>query len=423
MTYPNSSPVSSGQPTSAAHYNTLRQDAIRLGQLDTDAATMGDLLSAYETGLNLSYLATNRIRVLASPTLPVCIIINRTPLYAIANIDLPNTSAPSGAASDYYIFAIRSANSTAFSLSINTTPTEWTDARRIGQFYWDGSKIVKDSIRSEYRSYLTALLKYGPPQGCQGRLTLASNIPVTTTTVNSGTLYFTPYGGKMIDLFAPGFGWVPYSFAEMNISLAGKATGLNFDVFTFDNGSTLELELIQWAGDNTRNTALYWQDGIPLKYGDLEKRYLGSVRTSADSTLTDQPSKRFVWNMYNRRPRPLLSLAGASHTYTSATYRPYNNDTTTCRLEILQGLIEDCIIVAGNNGGNSGDCDITASINSPTAINGGDKLYSWPYSGAYRTATGTAFMPLLGYNYVQLLETSRATCTLVGAYFTGSFPA
>jgi hypothetical protein len=127
--------------------------------------------------------------------------------------------------------------------------------------------------------------------------------------------------------------------------------------------------------------------------------------------------------MYNRRMRRMLSGTGASHSYSSATYRPYNNDITTCRLEILQGLIEDCITVAANNGSNSGDCDIVASINSTSAISGGDKLYYWPYSGAYRTPAGTDFMPLIGYNYVQLLETARASCTLVGAYFTGSFPA
>jgi hypothetical protein len=66
MTYPTSSPVSAGQPTASSHYNTLRADALYLGQLERDSTSLGALLQRYESGLCLEYLAVNRLRVPAS---------------------------------------------------------------------------------------------------------------------------------------------------------------------------------------------------------------------------------------------------------------------------------------------------------------------------------------------------------------------
>lgn len=47
----------------------------------------------------------------------------------------------------WYIFAVRTAGSTTFTLTCNTSATESTDQRLIGELYWDGSAIKKTSIK------------------------------------------------------------------------------------------------------------------------------------------------------------------------------------------------------------------------------------------------------------------------------------
>ena len=108
MTYPNSSNVSAGQPTASAHYNHLRLDALFLGKDESNAVTLGKVLSRYEENLKLELLETNRVRVPASLEQPVNLMVSGYMLQATANVDLSSGAAPAGAAAVYYVFAIRS---------------------------------------------------------------------------------------------------------------------------------------------------------------------------------------------------------------------------------------------------------------------------------------------------------------------------
>ena len=76
MTYPLSSDVSAGQPTAAAHYNNLRADALRFAQSEDDSVFLATLLSKFINGLKFSLLDTDRVRVVATTTNPVSILIN-----------------------------------------------------------------------------------------------------------------------------------------------------------------------------------------------------------------------------------------------------------------------------------------------------------------------------------------------------------
>jgi hypothetical protein len=149
MTYPNSSDVSAGQPTAALHYNNLRKDALYFGQAASDSKTVGDALARYAANVSISYLATNRLRIIYSSYNPAVIVIGGCLLMAAANIDLA-AGAFSGAAATWYIHAVRVAGSTTFTLSVNTTPTESDTSRVIGTCYYDGSAI--SSITSWYGS-------------------------------------------------------------------------------------------------------------------------------------------------------------------------------------------------------------------------------------------------------------------------------
>lgn len=141
MTYPLSSEVSAGQPTAAAQYNNLRLDALTLGQPVTDAVKLQTFLRKYISGMKIQYLAANRLRVPYDPNNPPTIMINGCMLQATDNVDLP-AGQFSGAAALYYVFANRSAGSSSFTLSVNTSATETADQRVIGTACWDGSSVT-----------------------------------------------------------------------------------------------------------------------------------------------------------------------------------------------------------------------------------------------------------------------------------------
>ena len=221
MTYPESSAVSAGQPTAVDHYNNLRLDSLYFGQAAADAVPLGTLFNRFEKNLNLVLLSTDRVRVEASPTSTVELVIDGYPVQATANVDLASGDKPSGAAATWYIFAERSDSSTTFTLNANTSGSDYTNARRIGSCYWDGSKIVEQSIVTDYRDILIDALKYQPPQSTQARLTLSTGNPIPSSDVTGGTLYITPCRGKTIDLYAPGRDWMPVPFSEDSISFSG----------------------------------------------------------------------------------------------------------------------------------------------------------------------------------------------------------
>ncbi len=153
MSYPLSSDVTAGQPTAALHYNNLRSDALRFGQAEADTVRLGQFLARHASGICINYLATNRLRIPHVPTSPATLMINGCMCQAAANVDLP-AGLFSGGAATWYVFARRNAGSSGFTLEVNTSATEGTDQRIIGEASWDGSNIV--GVRSYFESALAA---------------------------------------------------------------------------------------------------------------------------------------------------------------------------------------------------------------------------------------------------------------------------
>jgi hypothetical protein len=140
MSYPLSSEVSAGQPTAAAHYNTLRSDAVLLGQASADSLPLGTFFRRFASGVTLQALATNRLRVPYNPSNPATVMVNGCMLQAMAAVDLP-AGQFSGAAATWYVFARRTAGSTTFTLEVNTSSSEGADQRMIGSAYWNGTTL------------------------------------------------------------------------------------------------------------------------------------------------------------------------------------------------------------------------------------------------------------------------------------------
>lgn len=155
---------------------------------------------------------------------------------------------------------------------------------------------------------------------CQGRLTLTSGVPVTTSDVTSATtVYFTPFNGNRIGL-SNGSKWWPIVFTEASVAVPAT-TNTPFDIFGYNSGSgLLSLETHNWTNDTTRATALALQDGIYVKSGDITRRYLGTARTTSVSGQTeDSAAQRYLINYYNTRERTL---------FIAPAYSDGNNQTT-----------------------------------------------------------------------------------------------
>lgn len=177
----------------------------------------------------------------------------------------------------------------------------------------------------------------------QGRLTLTSNTPITTSDVTGATtIYYTPYQGNMIGLYTGGV-WTVVSFTEVSIAVP-STTNTMYDVWGYNSSGTLVLDTTAWTNDTTRATALTTQDGIYVKSGDATRRYLGSFRTTSVSGQTeDSISKRWLYNYYNRTTKPLYVIDTTnSWTYSAAApgWRQARASSAN-QLDFIQGVVED----------------------------------------------------------------------------------
>jgi hypothetical protein len=252
------------------------------------------------------------------------------------------------------------------------------------------------------------VLGYALPSICDGRLTLTTVTPVTTSDViGATTVYFTPYNGSRIALY-DGTRWKLYTFTERSLALGTITSGKNYDVFIYDNSGTLTLELsAAWTSDTARSDALTTQDGVYVKSGSTTRRYLGTFRTTSTTTTEDSKSKRFVWNVKNRVSRNVSVVEGTnSWTGTTSAWRGANNSSSN-RFEFVRGLDEDNVtanvMITGTSDA-TGQVAVGIGLDSTTvnsAIIFGD---FWVAGQFHQTGAFYNGAPGLGYHYLQWLE-------------------
>jgi hypothetical protein len=198
---------------------------------------------------------------------------------------------------------------------------------------------------------------------CQGRLSLTTAVPVTTSDVTAATtVYFIPYKGNRIAIFDTGNAyWHLIPFSEISIAVPAT-TSTMYDVFAYNNVGVLTLELLAWTNDTTRATAISLQNGVYVKSTDAGRRYLGSFRTTAVSGQTeDSKAKRYLWNYYNRAARYLYAAAvNSSWTYATATWRQWNANTSN-QIDCVIGVAEDAVHIWDS-------CPISAASTASAAI-------------------------------------------------------
>lgn len=255
-----------------------------------------------------------------------------------------------------------------------------------------------------------------------GRLTLTSNVPVTTSDVTGASvLYYTPYIGNVIALYT-GAVWTPVFFTQVSLALSGLTANTLYDLFAWNNAGVVTLETLAWsnsgAGTSARATLLAYQDGVLVRSGDATRRYLGTFRSTGTTTTEDSAAKRFLYNYYNRVKRRLFGTeTTSSWTYSTATWRQWNN-ATNAEYSLVQGVMEDALShtvygLVSNSTATARSALVGIGVNSSTSVAGsGGMIGRQAVTSAlavshFSYATGTLF----GFNTIKALEQGAGTDT------------
>lgn len=280
--------------------------------------------------------------------------------YSVLQSGAPIYAADTGAANAYAItlspapsayvsgmtvrFLATNANTTASTLNVNGLGVK--SITKFGSVALGANDILAgqdvEVIYDGTRFQMLSVPSSVPNFYVQGRLTLTTAVPITTTDVSAaGTLYFTPYKGNWLSLYTSG-AWRLYTFTELSIAAPAAANQM-YDVFVYDSSGTLTLELIAWTSDTARATALVLQNGVLTKSGSTDRLYLGSVRTKTASQFNNTLAFRHIWNYYNRVHSCMLATdATDTWTYTTAAYRQANANAAN-QLDMVIGYSEDII--------------------------------------------------------------------------------
>lgn len=245
-----------------------------------------------------------------------------------------------------------------------------------------------------------------------GRLTLTSNVPVTSAdVVGATTVYYTPYMNDRIELWN-GFFWQLIQFTQQSLALGTLTSGLPYDVFGFLSSGALALEMLAWSTATARSVNVTQQDGRLCKQTDKTRLYLGTFYTTATTTTEDSVAKRFLFNEYNRQQRRLFIQDATSHTYNVASWRQWNA-TAADQLAVMVGIYEASLLidvlasitaaVTGNFGSVSIGLDSTTALAiANTGVTNGN-------TGIIRGANGIVIPTGLGFHTLTAIEFGNAT--------------
>jgi hypothetical protein len=427
MTYPLSSDVVAGQPTAAEHYNNLRADSLRLGQSTADSTNLAELLSRGEQNLTIELLGTDRVRVPCSTSLPVVLVVDGYfILRSTVNVDLSTAGKPTGSADNWYLFAVRTAGSTTFSLEVNTSPLESSGRRLIGSFYWTGTAIAAPSIRTSLADTINTLTNHLQFTGCQGRLSMDTTSPVKDA--EGATITLHPYKGNLISLYTSGWGWNNYHIEAGGVKPYISPTILTdhvYDIFAYWTGTAVALETLAWTNIASRATALTLTEGLYVKATDPTRLYLGTCLAYLGSYIKDTVTERGLWNFFNRVLKPLeVTDTTATWTYNvPGTWRSPNGADKMVR--VVTGLAEDLVDfeVKVNVVGNSSLYGIVGvGIDARDANSATILIHGGGIASARQIAMARLHTVLVaGSHSIYWIETTNGsgTVTFVGGSFSG----
>lgn len=248
--------------------------------------------------------------------------------------------------------------------AITSTPP--TNARKIGQAETATTLLVGDppgipaggSIGQVWVSGGTSTPALFQATGFVNdfRLSLTTATCETTTDVTAATtLFLTPCTGNRITLFDTSGNPETCSTAEISIAVPATTSQL-YDVWAYDSTfGTCAVTLELLATSRTDMTGLTRVNGRWTKTANSSRMYVGMFRTTTVSGQTeDSLTKRYVWNVYNQKRRPLLRQEStAAWNYSTQTLRQANGSTAN-QVDVVVGLAEatlslDLRVMESNN--------------------------------------------------------------------------
>ncbi len=205
----------------------------------------------------------------------------------------------------------------------------------------------------------------------QGRITLTTAVPVTTSNVTGATtVYYTPYQGNKVPIYN-GTSFADTSFSEVSQattdntkSPAAVAANKVYDLFVWSDSGTVRCTRgPAWTNDTTRGYNLTMVSGVLLNESAITNgpaasrgTYVGTIYSDASSQINDSLTLRHVWNSYNQLDRPMLATDTTdTWTYTTDTWRQARA-TTSNQVDWVQGLSQHpvalrCSAATANSGG------------------------------------------------------------------------
>ena len=255
-----------------------------------------------------------------------------------------------------------------------------------------------------------------------GRLTLESGVPISITDQTAKTtLYWAPYLGDTVSLYANGV-WGYYFLPNgLSLSLSGFTASLPYDIFMYVQDGAPKLEALAWTSDTARATALVKQDGVYVKSGDTTRRYVGTIRTtSTTGQCEDSLRKRFVWNYYNRVARLAMRVDTDSHAYTTNAWRQWEGSSDS-QIEGVFGIAEDNVQVSiYTYWGGALQVEIGLQIDDTAPAIPERTLATETAYLRFRYLTNM-YPPQLGYHYWAALEYGQTGATQSDLYLYGTF--
>lgn len=280
------------------------------------------------------------------------------------------------------------------------------------------------------------LMATGGPKVIEGRITLlsASAVPQNDIT-GATTIYYTPYIGNTISLWSlASSGWVNYNFTEKSVSVPAT-TSTMYDVYM--RASDQSLQLVAWTSQTVRASEIVLLDGVWVRSGQADFRWLGCIMTGTVSGQTaDSAGSRYCWNAFNRVVRPVFCTDTTNTwTYSSAAFEEFRNQSTegVSRVGVICGLITEPFraTVTANftvSTNSARSAQVAIGLDSSTAVAqgcivGAGVASSTAITFAQITAEYTDY-PGLGYHTFRCLEaqpSASATVTWKGDN-GGTFP-
>lgn len=248
------------------------------------------------------------------------------------------------------------------------------------------------------------------------RLSLTSGTAVTTSDVTgASTVYWTPYISDRMALYTAG-AWRMYTVPELSMANGTFSSSTNpYDLYVYDNAGTLTLtRTIAWTSATSGRVAQTTQDGVVVLSSDKSQRYVGTILPSdASNHVDDSGTKRFVWNMYNRVPRPMqVTYSAGNYTYTINTYRQAAGSTGQ-QLSMVRGFDFDAVLAINSNGVSSnqaGGVTVYVGIGlDSTTVNFCAGVADFVSTLGHNVTASGVCMPGLGSHYLARLEKSVAT--------------